>query len=159
MTAVLSWELEEPILLQAYFSWTFLLFVPLIQCKRLCCCNMCSNIVHYYINSVNTNSDGSSNYSINNTSEMLAVFYDIQEDSLNRDFLVPFWRKKCLFLPFWMVKWVECFEYEFWGFQESNSKQWKRLPLLIEHYIWRDMSCAMVSAVYFLGIVFIINLK
>lgn len=61
---------------------------------------MCSNIVHYYINSVNTNGDGSSNYSINNTSEMLAVFYDIQEDSLNRDFLVPFWRKKVPFFAF-----------------------------------------------------------
>lgn len=61
---------------------------------------VCSNVVHYYINSVNTNGDGSSNYSINNTSGMWAAFNDIQEDSLNRDFPVPFWRKKCLFCPF-----------------------------------------------------------
>lgn len=59
----------------------------------LYCCNMYSNIVHYYINSINTNGDGSSNYSINNMSGMWKVPYDIQEDSLHRGFPVPFWRR------------------------------------------------------------------
>lgn len=81
-------------LLQASFSWTFILFVPLVQCKRFCYCNMCSNTVHYYINSVNTNGDGSSNCSINNMSGMWTAFSDIQEESLNRGF-PPFFSFLC----------------------------------------------------------------
>lgn len=50
------------------------------------------------------------------------------------------------------------YEYESWGFQESNSKQWQRLLLLVECYFSRDVSCAMVSVVYFLGTVFIFKI-
>lgn len=73
MTVVLSWENEGSSLESLSYRPLFLehsFFLCHLGSVKGYAVAICAVTVHYYINAIDTNGDGSSNYSINNMSGM-----------------------------------------------------------------------------------------